>query len=84
MAVTTTRTLLEQINEALKDKIVYWVENNKTEYGRILQIDKRGFAVVTKNGLPHQETKTSIDDQSIRILDLDQAMLGVLEISSLN
>lgn len=79
MAVKTTRTLLEQINEALKGKIVYWVENNKTEYGQILQIDKRGFAVISQNGLPnHNPTST------IKIVDIDQAMLGVLEVSSLN
>lgn len=84
MPVQTTRTLLEQINEALKGKIVYWLDNEKTHYGRILQVDKRGFVVVTKNGLPNQNTKLAEVDQPIVILDLDQAMLGILEISSLN
>lgn len=70
--VQTTKTLLEQINEALKGKIVHWMNLEKVEYGKILTIAKNGSVIV--NNIKGD----------ITVLELDQAMLGVAEISSLN
>lgn len=84
MAVQTTKTLLDTINEAMKDKIVYWTELEKMHFGRIIYIDKRGIVIVDQSNLPKALAAYNAAQNPIKTLELDQAQIGVYEVSSLN
>lgn len=86
MAVKTVKTLLEQMNDALKGKIVYW-ESPHTEMGMecaVIVAITKGGAVVDKRKLPERLRSLKPDRNPIKILDLDKAILGIYEGTSLN
>lgn len=81
--MTTTKTLLEQINDGLRGKITYWVDKETVYFGHIVLIEKSGFVVVDRSTLPNElKPKQKLPD--IVTIELDKAMLGVYEIASLN
>lgn len=84
MAVQTTKTLLDTINEAMKGKIVYWTELEKMHFGKIVYIDKRGIVIVDQSDLPKALSAYNNTQNPIKTLQLDEATIGVYEVSSLN
>lgn len=82
--VKTTKTLLEQINDALTGKIVYWVDQEKTHCSVIIAIDKRAFAICDYNQLPDNLKPNPMPQLNIKVVSLEDAMLGVYEVVSLN
>lgn len=84
MSVKTTKTLLEQINDALRGKIVYWVEDERTYCSVVIHIDRKGFCVCDFSQLPENLKPNPFPLLNIKVVSLEDAMLGVYEVVSLN
>lgn len=84
MAVRTTKTVLEVINEALKDKIIFWIDLEVVYYGRVIHVDERGSVIVDISNLPGNLPPANQSKPAIRSISLSEAMIGIYEVSSLN
>lgn len=77
------KNILDQINDALKNKIVYWKDGENLSCGVIVKINPGG-AVVDKRLLPESLKPIPMDRNPIKILGLEKLMLGIYEPISLS
>jgi hypothetical protein len=75
--VDTNRTLLEQINDGLKNKIVFWLDGTEVYYGRIVQIHKGGFVICTQRDLPEILRNKRFTEQAIIAVDIEKVHMPI-------
>lgn len=84
MAVQLTKTLLEVLNEALRDRIIFWLDLENIHYGRVIHVDERGSVIVDQSNLPGKLSHAIKSNPAITSISLRDAMIGIYEVSSLN